>query len=192
MLRARRVIVGVSGGIAAYKAADLVSKLAAAGAEVRCVLTENAARFVAPLTFQSLSNHPVAIDTFDRAGAETYQHLSLADWGELLVAAPATANLLAKAAVGLADDLLSTVLVSFPGKVLFVPAMNCHMWAHPAVIANVETLRRRGANFIGPGEGRLACGKTGMGRMAEVPEILAAIEQLLPARAAAKKRSRRR
>jgi phosphopantothenoylcysteine decarboxylase/phosphopantothenate--cysteine ligase len=191
VLRGRKVVLGVSGGIAAYKAADLASKLVAAGAGVRCVLTGNAARFVTPLTFQSLSGNPAALDTFDREGAETYQHLSLAEWGEILVVAPATANILAKAATGLADDLLSTVLVSFPGKVLFAPAMNCHMWEHPAVVANVETLRRRGANFIGPGEGRLACGELGMGRMAEVPEILAAIEGLLPSPARRGGRKRR-
>ena len=179
MLRARRIVLGVSGGIAAYKAADLASKLVGAGAEVRCVLTGNATRFVTPLTFESLTGRPAPTDTFDRSGGETYNHLALADWGEILVVAPATANVLAKAAGGLGDDLLSTALLSFPGPVLFAPAMNCHMWAHPAVVENVEKLRRRGANFVGPGEGRLACGEIGLGRMAEVPEILAAIEEIL-------------
>lgn len=188
MLRRRRIVLGVSGGIAAYKAADLASKLVGAGAEVRCVLTGNAARFVTPLTFESLTGRPAPTDTFDRSGGELYNHLALADWGELLVVAPATANVLGKAAAGLGDDLLSTTLLSFPGPVLFAPAMNCHMWAHPAVVENVEKLRRRGASFVGPGEGRLACGEVGPGRMAEVAEILAAIEKLLPTK---KKRSRR-
>jgi len=179
VLKGRRVVLAVTGGIAAYKAADLVSKLVAAGAEVRCILTENAARFVTPLTFQSLSGREVHTDTFDRAGGEFYQHLAVADWGEVLVVAPATANILGKAAAGIADDLASTALVSFPGPVLYAPAMNCHMWANAAVVENVEKLRRRGANFVGPGEGRLACGEIGMGRMAEVPEILAAIEAIL-------------
>jgi phosphopantothenoylcysteine decarboxylase/phosphopantothenate--cysteine ligase len=178
-LKDRRVVLAVSGGIAAYKAADLVSKLSGAGAEVRCILTENAARFVTPLTFQSLSGRDVYTDTFDRAGEEFYQHLAVAEWGEILVVAPATANVLGKAAAGIADDLASTALVSFPGPVLYAPAMNCHMWANAAVVENVEKLRRRGANFVGPGEGRLACGEIGMGRMAEVPEILAAIEEIL-------------
>jgi phosphopantothenoylcysteine decarboxylase/phosphopantothenate--cysteine ligase len=179
VLKGRRVVLAVAGGIAAYKAADLVSKLAAAGAEVRCILTENGARFVTALTFQSLSGREVHTDTFDRSGGEFYQHLAVAGWGEILVVAPATANILGKAAAGIADDLASTALVSFPGPVLYAPAMNCHMWANAAVVANVETLRRRGASFVGPGEGRLACGEQGMGRMAEVPEILAAIEEVL-------------
>jgi phosphopantothenoylcysteine decarboxylase/phosphopantothenate--cysteine ligase len=178
-LKGRRIVLAVTGGIAAYKAADLVSKLAAAGAEVRCILTENAARFVTALTFQSLSGRDVYTDTFDRSGEEFYQHLAVAEWGEILVVAPATANILGKAAGGIADDLASTALVSFPGPVLFAPAMNCHMWANAAVVENVEKLRRRGANFVGPGEGRLACGEIGLGRMAEVPEILAAIEAVL-------------
>jgi phosphopantothenoylcysteine decarboxylase/phosphopantothenate--cysteine ligase len=179
VFQGRRIVLVVTGGIAAYKAADLVSKLSAAGAEVRCILTENAARFVTPLTFQSLSGREVHTDTFDRSGGELYQHLSIAGWGEILAVAPATANILGKAACGIADDLASTALVSFSGPVLFAPAMNCHMWANAAVAANVETLRRRGANFVGPGEGHLACGEIGMGRMAEVPEILEAIAELL-------------
>ena len=192
MLRGRRVVVAVTGGIAAYKAADLVGKLCAAGAGVRCILTANATRFVAALTFQSLSGHEAAADTFDRSGGELYRHLALADWGELLVVAPATANVLGKAAAGIADDLVSTALIAFPGPVLFAPAMNCHMWAHPAVVENVEKLRRRGARFIGPNEGRLACGHVGLGRMAEVPEIIAAIETILAGLRKSKSRKRRK
>jgi len=192
MLKGRRIVLVVTGGIAAYKAAELVSTLVAAGAEVRCVLTENAARFVTALTFQSLSGREVHTDSFDRSGGEFYQHLALAGWGQLLVVAPATADILGKAAGGIADDLASTALVSFPGPVLYAPAMNCHMWTNPAVVENVEKLRRRGANFVGPGEGRLACGQIGMGRMAEVPEITAAIEALLGKTPAAGRKPRRR
>jgi len=188
VLKGRRIVLIVTGGIAAYKAADLVSKLVKAGAEVRCILTENAARFVTPLTFQSLSGREVHVDTFDRSGGEFYQHLSVSGWGELMMVAPATANILGKAACGIADDLASTALVSFSGPVLYAPAMNCQMWANPAVIENVATLRRRGAGFVGPGEGRLACGDVGMGRMAEVPEIVAAIESALAKPAKRKRR----
>ena len=190
MLRGRRLVLAVTGGIAAYKAADLAGKLVSARAEVRCILTANAARFVTALTFQSLSGREAAADTFDRSGGELYQHLALAEWGELLVVAPATADILGKAVAGIADDLVSTVLISFPGPVLFAPAMNCHMWAHPAVVENVEKLRRRGAHFIGPGEGRLACGQLGLGRMAEVPEIIAAIETILAGTRKSKSRKR--
>ena len=179
MLRNRRVVLGVTGGIAAYKAADLTSKLVAAGAEVRVVMTESATRFVSALTFRSLSGSPVAVDTFDRS-AHAHPHLALADWGEVLVVAPATANVLGKAAAGIADDVLSTTLLSFPGPVIFAPAMNAKMWAHPAVAANVRTLRARKAAFVGPDRGRLACGEEGPGRMAEVPEIIEALESALP------------
>lgn len=178
MLRGRRVLLGVSGGIAAYKAADLAGKLVAAGAELRCLMTANARRFVTELTFQSLSGAPVAVDAFDRSAAGPHPHLALADWGQILVVAPATANVLGKAAAGIADDLLSTTLLAFAGPVLYAPAMNERMWRHPAVAANAATLRSRGAAFVGPGTGRLACGTSGEGRMAEVPEILAAIEAL--------------
>jgi phosphopantothenoylcysteine decarboxylase/phosphopantothenate--cysteine ligase len=193
VLKGRRVVVGVTGGIAAYKAADLVSKLVAAGAEVRAVMTESARRFVTDLTFRSLSGFPVAVDTFDRSIGD-YPHLALAEWGEVMVVAPATANIIGKAAGGIADEVLSTALLSFSGPVLFAPAMNSRMWGHPAVRDNVKRLRARGAGFVGPGRGRLACGESGVGRMAEVPEILAALKKLLPRRPAgkSKKQTRRR
>lgn len=191
MLKGRRVILGVTGGIAAYKAADLTSKLVAGGAEVRCVLTESATRFVTPLTFQSLSGNPVAVDAFDRS-ADAYPHLALAEWGEVLVVAPATANILGKAAAGIADDVLTTTLLSFPGPALFAPAMNVKMWAHPAVAENVETLLARGANFVGPERGRLACGQVGVGRMAEVPAIIEAIGNILPGKGKSGEKGRRR
>lgn len=191
MLKGRRVVVGVTGGIAAYKAADLVSKLVAAGAEVRAVMTESARRFVTDLTFRSLSGFPVAVDTFDRSIGD-YPHLTLAEWGEVMVVAPATANIIGKAAGGIADEVLSTALLSFSGPVLFAPAMNSRMWGHPAVRDNVKRLRARGTEFVGPGRGRLACGESGVGRMAEVPEILAALKKLLPRRPARKSRKQTR
>jgi phosphopantothenoylcysteine decarboxylase/phosphopantothenate--cysteine ligase len=180
VLKGRRVVLGVTGGIAAYKSADLVSKLRAAGAEVRVVMTEAATRFVTPLTFETLSGQPVAVDTFDRS-ISAYPHVSLAQWGEVLVVAPATANILAKAATGLADDLLSTTLLSFAGPVLFAPAMNTRMWENPAVRRNHELLGARGCHFVGPAEGALACGETGVGRMSEVAEIIGAIGEVLTA-----------
>jgi len=189
MLKGRRVIVGITGGIAAYKAADLVSKLVARGAEVRCVMTAAATRFVSALTFSSLSGSPAAVEVFDRSlGAGAYPHLSLAEWGQVLVVAPATANILGKAAAGIADDVLSTTLLSFDGPVLFAPAMNSRMWAHPAVVENVAKLAGRGVAFAPPGVGRLACGRVGPGRMAEVPEIITAIEKLLPPKGRQSKR----
>jgi phosphopantothenoylcysteine decarboxylase/phosphopantothenate--cysteine ligase len=178
MLDSRRVVLGVTGGIAAYKAADLTSKLVAAGAGVRVVMTESSGRFVTALTFEALSGNPVTLDPFDRSAA-AYPHIALAEWGELLLVAPATANILGKAAGGIADDALSTALLSFSGAVLFAPAMNSRMWAHPAVRENVGKLRARGAHFVGPEEGRLACGEIGAGRMAEVADILAAAELVL-------------
>jgi len=195
MLKRRRVVLGVTGGIAAYKAAELTSRLVGAGAEVRVVMTASALRFVSALTFESLSGNHVAVEAFDRSiGA--YPHLELARWGEVLAVAPATANLLGKAAGGIADDLLSTALLSFDGPVLFAPAMNARMWAHPAVRDNVEKLRGRGAHFVGPAVGRLGCGETGPGRMAEPEEILAALEALLPGKgpraASGARRARRR
>jgi len=178
MFEARRIAVGVTGGIAAYKSADLVSKLVGSGAEVRVIMTDAATRFVTPLTFRSLSANPVALDTFDRSLSD-YPHIELARWAEIFVVAPATANILGKAANGIADDCLSTALLSFTGPVLFAPAMNTRMWQHPAVRHNCELLESRGACFVGPGQGRLACGESGPGRMSEVTEILESISGVL-------------
>jgi len=180
VLESRRIVLGVSGGIAAYKAADLASKLAGAGAELRVVMTAAATRFVSALTFETLSGKAVALDTFDRS-ISAYPHIALADWGEVLVIAPATANILGKAAVGIADDVLSTTFLSFAGPVLFAPAMNTRMWENPVVRHNRELLASRGCRFVGPAEGKLACGETGVGRMSEVPEILDAVSQALTA-----------
>jgi len=177
-LQGREILVGVTGGIAAYKAADLVSLLAQEGAAVSVVMTEHATRFVGPLTFQALSRRPVYTDLFAEGAYDT-DHIALADRAEAAVVAPATANAIGKLAGGIADDLLSTVLVALRVPVILAPAMNEAMWNHPAVQANVETLRRRGVRFVGPEEGRLACGTEGPGRMAEPETIFAQIVRAL-------------
>jgi len=177
-LQGREILVGVTGGIAAYKAALLVSRLVQEGAAVSVVMTEHAQRFVGPLTFQALSRRPVYTDLFAEGAYDT-DHIALADRAEAAVVAPATANVIGKLAAGIADDLLSTVLVALRVPVILAPAMNEAMWNHPAVQANVETLRRRRVRFVGPEEGRLACGTEGLGRMAEPETILAEIVRAL-------------
>lgn len=179
-LRGKRVVLGVCGSIAAYKAVGLLRALVEEGAEVSVVMTESARRFVAPLTFEVLSRRPVATDLF---GAPTpLPHLTLAEQADLLVIAPATANLLAKAALGLADDLLSAMLLATPRPLVLAPAMDGDMWSHPAVQAHVRALRERGAVVIEPGEGPLASGRIGRGRLVEDAAILKAITDRLAAR----------
>jgi phosphopantothenoylcysteine decarboxylase len=180
-MQGRRIIVGVSGGIAAYKTAMLVSQLVQAGAEVYAVLTPAAERFIGQATFAALTGRPVAVEMFDPRRFPLGAHIGLAEQGELLVVAPATADFLAKAALGLADDLLSTLLLAFEGPVLMAPAMNSAMWAKPSVQRNVARLRDDGVQFVGPGSGWLSCRQSGEGRMAEPDEIRQAIQRLLPA-----------
>jgi phosphopantothenoylcysteine synthetase/decarboxylase len=180
MLKDRNILLGVTGGVAAYKAVDLASKLTAAGAVVRTVMTESACRFVTPKSFEAVTRSAVFTTLWN--GPEEYRsvHISLADWARIVVVAPATANIIAKAAQGICDDLLSTTLCACWEKpTLFAPAMNSRMWANPAVQANVETLGKRGFQTVGPAAGRLACGTEGLGRMAEPSEILEAIELLI-------------
>ena len=173
-----RVTVGVSGGIAAYKAVELVRALQRRGFEVRVVMTEAATRFVQPLTFAALTGHKVITSLWDDTedNEATYEssieHIGEAQWAEALVVAPATANTLAKFAQGIADDFLTTMYLATPAPVLVAPAMNVNMWQHPAVQANLETLRQRGVRVVDPGTGDLACGMVGAGRMAE-PEAIA-------------------
>ncbi|MEF3305757.1 bifunctional phosphopantothenoylcysteine decarboxylase/phosphopantothenate--cysteine ligase CoaBC [Paenibacillus sp. GYB003] len=178
MLKGKTIVLGVTGGIAAYKAAALCSKLAQAGANVRVVMTESATHFVAPLTFQTLSRHDVAIDTFDEKDASVVSHIDLADSADLVVVAPATANVIAKLAHGIADDMLTTTLLATEAPILVAPAMNVHMYAHPAVAENMRILHSRGVSFVEPGEGQLACGYVGKGRLAEPEEIVRAIERM--------------
>ncbi len=168
-----KIVVGITGGIAAYKAPELVRLLKKAGHEVRCAATEHALEFVTRVTLETVSGAPLYSDLFASGRTE---HISLKDWGEMLVVAPATANIIGKVAGGIADDALSTLLLAFSGKpVIMAPAMNCEMWAHPAVQRNVETLKGWGICMVGPEEGELACGVNGMGRMAEPEQIADAI-----------------
>lgn len=177
MLTGKHVVLGVTGGIAAYKACDLVSRLKKQGAEVRVVMTQHATEFVAPLTFETLSNNPVHTSSFDKTWH--IGHIALQKWADILVVAPATANILAKARMGLADDLLSTTIAAHVGPVLYAPAMNTAMWKNPANLENVDVLRRRGAHFVGPESGKLACGDDDIGRMSEPADIISAIDRLL-------------
>jgi phosphopantothenoylcysteine decarboxylase/phosphopantothenate--cysteine ligase len=172
-LQGKRIVLGVCGGIAAYKAAALCSKLTQAGADVRVVMTKSATQFVAPLTFQTLSRNAVYVDTFEEKDASVVAHIDLADHADLFVIAPATANVIAKLALGLGDDMLSTTLLATTAPIFVAPAMNVHMYENPAVQQHMETLRRRGVRFIEPGVGQLACGYVGRGRLEE-PEIIAA------------------
>ncbi len=176
MLQGKRVVLGVTGGIAAYKACDLVSRLKKQGAEVRVVLTEHACKFVPPLTFETLSGNAACTDTF--APRRELEHIALAKWADAFVIAPATANCLAKLANGIADDLLSTTALAMTAPMLIAPAMNANMWRHPATQANVKTLVDRGARLVGPASGHLACGDDDVGRMSEPAEIVEALDAL--------------
>ena len=165
-----KIVVGITGGIAAYKAPELVRLLKKAGHEVRCAATEHALEFVTRVTLETVSGAPLYSDLFASGRTE---HISLKDWGEMLVVAPATANIIGKVANGIADDALSTLLLAFSSKpVIMAPAMNCEMWAHPAVQRNIATLKGWGIQMVGPEDGELACGVNGVGRMAE-PEAIA-------------------
>jgi phosphopantothenoylcysteine decarboxylase len=172
-----KIVLGISGSIAACKAADLASQLTKLGHEVRVAMTRTAAEFVTPLTLQTLTRHPVITCLEDEKQSWKPGHIELADAADLLLIAPATANLLGLMANGLAPDPLTSVYLALPRttRVLIAPAMNGKMWLHPATQRNVERLKQDGCRFIGPAEGGLACGYEGIGRMAEVPEILAAV-----------------
>jgi phosphopantothenoylcysteine decarboxylase/phosphopantothenate--cysteine ligase len=179
MLAGRTIVLGITGGIAAFKAAALCSRLVKLGAEVRVIMTEGATKFIAPLTLQTLSRHPVATDVFDEHDASRVQHIDIADSADLVVVAPATANIIAKMAHGLADDMLSTTLLATTAPVLVAPAMNVHMLQHPAVVDNLNVLAARGVRFVEAGTGQLACGYVGKGRLAEPDEIAGAVVELL-------------
>ncbi|MET1032640.1 bifunctional phosphopantothenoylcysteine decarboxylase/phosphopantothenate--cysteine ligase CoaBC [Domibacillus tundrae] len=171
-MNGKNILLCVSGGIAVYKAAALTSKLKQAGAHVKVVMTDSAQKFVAPITFQALSGEPVYTDTFDEKDPSKIAHIDIADWADLVIVAPATANMIAKMANGIADDMMSTVLLAGTAPKWVVPAMNVNMYVHPAVQRNMETLKSFSYRFIEPGEGYLACGYTGKGRMEE-PEVIA-------------------
>jgi phosphopantothenoylcysteine decarboxylase/phosphopantothenate--cysteine ligase len=173
MNRPPRVLLGVAGGIAAYKAVEVLRGLVGRGAEVRVAMTRGAREFVAPLTFAALSRHEVFTEVWGSGNSPAVDHVELADGCDLVVVAPATAHTLAKLANGLADDFLSTAFLAHRGPVLLAPAMESAMWEHPAVRANLERLRTRGARMIGPDSGPLASGREGVGRMAEPDSIVA-------------------
>ena len=175
----RRVIVGVGGGIACYKACDLVSKLAQAGAEVTVAMTPAATRFVTPLTFEALSGRAALVDIWQQATPGDTQHVTLTAEADLFVVAPATMNLLAKAAGGFCDDIVSLLLSTSTCPVLWCPGMNSRMWQNPATQANLQTLTSRGHHTVGPDTGWLACRDIGPGRMSDTADILAAGEPLL-------------
>jgi phosphopantothenoylcysteine decarboxylase/phosphopantothenate--cysteine ligase len=174
----RRILVAVTGGIAAYKVPELIRILRRAGACVRCAMTPAAEEFVSPLVLQTLTGHPVRTDLFDASQEGEIDHIALADWAELVILAPATANTLAKLSGGFADNLVSAVLLATRAPILVAPAMNVNMWEHPATRSNMETLRQRGVLAIGPEVGELACGWEGAGRMSQ-PEAIAAEAELL-------------
>lgn len=181
-MKGREIVVGVAGGIAAYKSAALVSRLVQAGAGVTVVMTEAAEAFVGPATFAALTGRPVARKVFDEAQFPLGAHVTLAERAELLVVAPASADFLAKAAHGLADDLLSTLYLAFNGPVLMAPAMNTAMWEQPAVQRNISQLKADGVQFIDPESGWLSCRQVGAGRMAVPEKIVEVVKQLLVSR----------
>ena len=178
-LKDKTIVVGVSGGIAAYKAAELVRLLTTCGARVRVMMTRNATEFITPLTLQTLSLSPVATDTFSLTQESEIGHIRLADTADAIVIAPASANVIAKATYGLADDIVTTVLLAAQCPIAFAPAMNVHMYAHPTVVENLARLRSRGITIIEPGDGALACGYEGKGRLADPPIIINELERLL-------------
>jgi phosphopantothenoylcysteine decarboxylase/phosphopantothenate--cysteine ligase len=173
MIKNKHIIVGVTGSIAAYKAAVLVRGLVKAGAEVRVVMTPLAKEFITPLTMATLSKNPILVEFFNPENGEWNSHVKLGEWADAVVIAPATANTIAKMATGIADNLLLTTCLSARSQVFVAPAMDVDMWHHPATQANLTTLRERGVGVIDPGAGELASGLTGEGRMAEPEEIVA-------------------
>lgn len=175
----KTVLLGVTGSVAVYKACELVSRMRELGARVHCALTASATELIRPATLEALSGNPVITDMFGPHTSHTISHIAMAREADLIMVAPATANILAKAAQGIGDDWLSTALLAARSPVLFAPAMNTHMYTHLATQANIKTLKARGCRFVGPAPGRLACGEEGPGRLDEVPHILEAAARIL-------------
>ncbi len=175
------IVLGVTGSIAAYKAAELVRLMQKEGWDVRVAMTEGATKFVTPLTFQTLSRNKVVTDMFEPVADWKPEHIDLATWADAFVVAPCTANVIAKLANGIADDTLAAAALAFGPKVVVAPAMNDAMFANPATQANLATLAARGAILVSPGEGELACGTSGRGRLADLSDILAAVVAALKA-----------
>ena len=181
MSNGKNIVLGVTGSIAAHRAADLTSLLTTQGCDVHVVMTADAQRFITPLPFKTLSRNPVVTDLYDEEEGWKPTHIKLADEAALLLIAPATANTITKMALGIADDALTCVALALnpKAKLLIAPAMNGKMWLHPATQQNVETLKRRGAEFIGPEEGLLSCGYEGIGRLWPVDQIVARVTKML-------------
>jgi len=178
-MQGREIVLCVTGGVAAYKAADLASKLRQRGANVTVAMTDAAQRLVCPATFRAVTGNPVATTLWPAPGVRPLDHIALADRAELVLVAPATANCFGKVAAGIADDVVTTTVMAARVPTIFAPAMNDRMWTNPVVQRNVTTLKELGYTLVGPGEGWLACGTRGPGRMAEVEEILQAVEAVL-------------
>ena len=176
-LKGKEIVVGVTGSIAAYKAAEVVSQLVQRGAGVTVVMTRSATQFIGPLTFQTLTRRRVMIDQFDLESVVDPTHISLTDEADLVVLAPATANVIGKAAHGIADDMLTSLLLAVSCPVLVAPAMNDRMWGHPAVKENIEILKKRGYKFLEPDSGFLACGTYAKGRLPNPAQIVSEIEK---------------
>ena len=179
MLSGKRILLAVSGGIAAYRAAELARLLIKQGAEVRCVMTHGACEFMTPLTFEALTGQQVHTELFDLTSEREMGHIKLARWADVLLVAPATADIIARFAHGICDNLLTTLFQARRGPVLLAPAMNTVMWESPATQRNVQSLQQDGVHVAGPAEGDLACGETGFGRMSEPMDVLAALYPLL-------------
>ncbi len=178
-LKDKTIVLGIGGGIAAYKCCDLARSLTRAGADVRCILTKAGAHFVTPLTLQTLTGNPVHTEMFDLIEEKEVGHISLADRAALLLVAPATADLIAKVACGICDDLLTTVICATRAPKLFAPSMNVHMWENPIVQENVGKLTKLGYRFLEPEEGDLACGYQGKGRLPGLESIVRAVESVV-------------
>ena len=179
MLENRHIVVGICGGIAAFKAAGLVSQLRQRGADVHCIMTEHAAKLVTPITFGELSGNDVTVDMFANINKWDVEHIALAKLADLFVVAPATADIIGKVANGIADDMLSTTIMATKAKVLFVPSMNTNMYENPIVQENIEKLKKFGYEFVEPESGHLACNTTGKGRFPKLETIFDAIEKCL-------------
>jgi len=183
VLKNSRIVLSVSGGVAAYKAVDLASKLTAAGATVKTVMTDNACQLIRPKSFEAVTGQQVYTSLWDAGGEYEIHHVSLAEWADIVIVAPATANIIGKIANGICDDLSSTILCAATKQIksaaaLLAPAMNNNMWNNPAVQRNIKTIKAMGFQLTGPEKGRLACGTQGIGRMSEPQDILKAVEKI--------------
>lgn len=179
----KKILIGITGGIAAYKICSLINQLKKDGYEIKVIMTEAATKFVTPLTFQTLTNNPVYLDLFDVTDKTKVEHIDLADWCDVFVIAPATANTISKIALGIADNLLTTVIMALPKKtpVIIAPAMNVHMWENPIVQKNISELKKYKNKyiFVEPQEGMLACGYEGKGKLAKTEDIIETIKKYL-------------